>query len=98
MVLIDGSEFTGSAEISRIYGARFIVLDDTGTFKNQPNFYRLLADQNYLLIEQGAHVRNGYAIFERIYFDRGDGTNAASTLAHELPPRMMLQQRLGAGA
>ncbi len=28
MVLIDGSEFTGMAELTLVYGARFILLDD----------------------------------------------------------------------
>src|SRR5262249_1729367 len=40
-VLIDGSEFTGSAELHEVYGARFLLLDDTQTFKNWDNARRL---------------------------------------------------------
>ncbi len=33
MVLIDGSEFTGCAELDHVYGASIILLDDTNAFK-----------------------------------------------------------------
>ncbi|QLE54861.1 class I SAM-dependent methyltransferase [Nostoc sp. TCL26-01] len=64
LVLIDGSEFTGSAELDEIYGAKYICLDDINTFKNNKNFLRLLNDSNYVLIESKLNVRNGYAIFK----------------------------------
>lgn len=66
MVLIDGSEFTGMAELDQVYGAKFIFLDDTCTFKNFFNRKRLLADPNYKLVEENSEIRNGYAVFERI--------------------------------
>ena len=65
MVLIDGSEFTGQAELMEVYGARLILLDDTCTFKNWANRERLLHDPTYELIEESQTVRNGYAIFKR---------------------------------
>lgn len=65
VVLIDGSEFTGSAELEEVYGAKFILLDDIKTFKNYKNYHRLLSDRNYALLEQNLYVRNGYAIFKR---------------------------------
>ena len=65
VVLIDGSEFTGRAELDEIYGARYIVLDDIGTFKNHHNFARLSDDRAYRLLESSANLRNGYAVFER---------------------------------
>jgi len=68
MVFIDGSEFTGMAEFDQIYGARYILLDDTCTFKNYLNRERLLKDPNYTLIEENPNLRNGYAIFKRIKF------------------------------
>jgi len=34
MVLIDGSEFTGSAELLQVYGAPIIAMDDINTCKN----------------------------------------------------------------
>ncbi|MBG1244661.1 FkbM family methyltransferase [Nostoc sp. NZL] len=66
LVLIDGSEFTGQAELNEVYGANFICLDDITTFKNYRNHQRLLADQNYVLIAQSNTVRNGYSIFKKI--------------------------------
>ncbi|MBN3949754.1 MAG: class I SAM-dependent methyltransferase [Nostoc sp. NMS7] len=65
LVLIDGSEFTGQAELDEVYGASFICLDDITTFKNYQNFNRLLSDSDYILIISNQNVRNGYAIFQR---------------------------------
>ena len=65
MVLIDGSEFTGKAELDEIYGARLILLDDINAFKNFENYNRLLYDSNYVLVEEDRSVRNGYAIFKK---------------------------------
>lgn len=66
MVLIDGSEFTGSAELADVYGAKFVLLDDICTFKNFENYNRLAEDPDYSLVEKSEHVRNGYAVFERV--------------------------------
>jgi hypothetical protein len=66
MVLIDGSEFTGPAELDEVYGARHILLDDIGTYKNHANFERLRHDPAYRLTATNAAVRNGYAVFERL--------------------------------
>ncbi|MCC5601515.1 FkbM family methyltransferase [Nostoc favosum] len=66
LVLIDGSEFTGQAELDEVYGATFICLDDITTFKNYTNHQKLLADKNYVLLAQSADVRNGYSIFKKI--------------------------------
>jgi hypothetical protein len=64
-VLIDGSEFTGAAELDEVYGARFVLLDDTRTFKNWDNARRLEADPAYRLVRRSRWTRNGFAIFER---------------------------------
>jgi glycosyltransferase involved in cell wall biosynthesis len=64
LVLIDGSEFTGSAELDEVYGAKYICLDDIHTFKNYQNFNRLLSDPDYILIISNRNIRNGYAIFQ----------------------------------
>lgn len=64
-VLIDGSEFTGSAELDEVYGARFVLLDDTLTFKNWDNAARLAADPAYRLVRKSRWTRNGFAVFER---------------------------------
>ena len=65
MVLIDGSEFTGSAELEEVYGADLILLDDIGTYKNLANYESLCADPGYRLVEEDRELRNGYAVFER---------------------------------
>jgi len=64
-VLIDGSEFTGKAELEEVYGARFLLLDDTETFKNWANARTLDADPSYRLVRADRSVRNGFAVFER---------------------------------
>lgn len=65
LVLIDGSEFTGVAELNRLYGARYILLDDVRTYKNHGNRQRLLDDPDYTLISEDVQHRNGYSAFER---------------------------------
>jgi hypothetical protein len=65
MVLIDGSEFTGRAELDETYGATFILLDDIRTLKNEFNYERLCADARYALIKENLALRNGYAVFQR---------------------------------
>jgi len=65
-VLIDGSEFTGTAELAEVYGSRFLLLDDICTFKNHANFHALCSDDAYRVLESGDSPRNGYALFERV--------------------------------
>ncbi len=64
LVLIDGSEFTGSAELKKAYGAKYILLDDINAYKNYESYQQLLKDPNYVLIKENWKVRNGYAIFK----------------------------------
>ncbi|MEX1184843.1 MAG: hypothetical protein WEF86_16675 [Gemmatimonadota bacterium] len=64
-VLIDGSEFSGPADLDEVYGARFLLLDDIMTYKNRDNYRRLLRDRDYALIARSRWLRNGFAIFER---------------------------------
>lgn len=66
LVLIDGSEFTGRAELDEVYGARYVVLDDTRTMKNLENYERLRTDLDYRLIAEDSRLRNGFAAFERV--------------------------------
>ena len=65
-VLIDGSEFTGEAELDEVYGARFLLLDDTRSYKNWGNQRRLRADPAYRRIGASFWRRNGWAVFERV--------------------------------
>jgi len=65
MVLIDGSEFTGSPELEQVYGAHWLLLDDITTFKNYQNYHRLKKDPNYQLYRENEQLRNGYAVFRK---------------------------------
>jgi len=65
MVLIDGSAFTGTAELDEIYGANFILLDDINSIKNYENYKRLSNDPLYSLVAENWALRNGYAIFRK---------------------------------
>jgi hypothetical protein len=65
-VLIDGSEFAGPAELEEVYGARFVLLDDTETYKNWHNVRRLEVDPRYRVVLRDADLRNGYAVFESV--------------------------------
>lgn len=69
LVLIDGSEFTGSAELNEVYDAKIICLDDINTFKNYQNHQKLLADKNYVLFAHNYSIRNGYSIFKKVDFE-----------------------------
>lgn len=66
IVLIDGSEFSGPAELDEVYGARYILLDDICTFKNHRNHERLTKDPLYRLTASNPELRNGFAVFERV--------------------------------
>ncbi len=65
-VLLDGSEFAGRADLERVLGARYLVLDDVQSFKNHANCVRLLADPRYELVAANPRLRNGYAIFRLV--------------------------------
>lgn len=79
LVLIDGSEFTGEAELEQVYGAQFILLDDICTYKNFNSHHQLLKDPNYILLEQNISLRNGYSIFQRVDQYPVDPSNQPST-------------------
>jgi ADP-heptose:LPS heptosyltransferase len=66
MVLIDGSEFTGMAELDQVYGAHYLLLNDINGFKNRNNYQRLKQDPSYSLIKENWSVRNGYAVFQKV--------------------------------
>jgi len=65
LVLIDGSEFTGEAELNEVYGSKVIILDDANSYKNYTAHHRLINDENYELIRKNFSLRNGYSIFKR---------------------------------
>jgi hypothetical protein len=63
LVLIDGSEFTGMAELNDIYGAKIICLDDINAFKCHAVRQLLLNDPAYELLVENQQLRNGFSIF-----------------------------------
>jgi hypothetical protein len=65
VAVIDGSEFTGERELELVLGARFILLDDTRSFKNWSSEARLRADPRYRRIAGSRLFRNGWSAFER---------------------------------
>jgi hypothetical protein len=65
MVMIDGSAFTGNAELKLFDQPRVVILDDVVDIKNYQNYQKLNADVNYIKVKQDLGLRNGYAIFAR---------------------------------
>ena len=64
-MLIDGSEFTGERELDLVLGARFLLLDDTRSFKNWRSEERLRRAPEYRRVAGSRFFRNGWAVFER---------------------------------
>lgn len=65
MVVLDGGEFSGPADLDAVYGANILVLDDINTYKNHRNYLRLKADPTYYLIQEDWQTRHGAAVFKR---------------------------------
>ena len=63
LVLIDGSEFTGMAELNKVMGAKYIALDDTNTYKCFEARKALIEHPCYEMVEDDQTLRNGYSIF-----------------------------------
>jgi hypothetical protein len=63
--LIDGSEFTGFADLQSVLGSTYILLDDINAFKCNQAYKALLADPRYLLEYENWELRNGFAIFAK---------------------------------
>ena len=62
-VLIDGSEFTGEIELSKVIGSKFIALDDIETYKNYFSHKTLMKNNDYSVLKINTKLRNGYSIF-----------------------------------
>lgn len=65
LVLIDGSEFTGSVEYEKVRGAKLILLDDTNTYKCWDVRKKLMSDPYYDVIADDQSLRNGYSAFRK---------------------------------
>lgn len=82
MVIIDGREFTGIAELQSIYGANIILLGCTQTFKNQRNLQLLMQDPNYKMVFSAPTLGNGFAGFvKKQYMEQGRFSRTECTLA-----------------
>ena len=64
-VIIDGGEFTGSAEFVYCHDSKYVALDDTNSFKTWDVRRQLVSNPNYKLIEENLNERNGWAIFKK---------------------------------
>ena len=77
IVLLDGSEFTGLVELYKVYGAKYILLDDICTYKNAESHWALSDDPNYVLLHENRSLRNGFSVFKR--------TDDSAPLAKTMP-------------
>ena len=64
--LIDGSEFTGLSELHLLIGSKYILLDDTETYKCREAFELLERLASYKKLDHNPNVRNGFAVFKRV--------------------------------
>lgn len=64
MAFIDGSPFTGMAELDEVYGSKIIIMDDTIDIKCYDPMMRLINDENYELLIRNDKYRNGFAVFK----------------------------------
>lgn len=69
LCLIDGSEFTGLMELKYLIGTKYILLDDTETYKCREAFEELDRNEKYSLIQHEPNVRNGFAVFQKTSHD-----------------------------
>jgi len=65
LCLIDGSEFTGKEELKYLIGTKYILLDDTESYKCREAFEILDKNEDYQLIEHRPFCRNGFAAFKK---------------------------------
>lgn len=63
MVLIDGSAFTGSAELDMVNCSKIIIMDDTMDIKCLDAMKSLINDKLYKLLVNDRQHRNGFAAF-----------------------------------
>jgi hypothetical protein len=80
MVIIDGREFTGYAELQQLIGSNLILLGCTRTFKNQQSLQLLMRDSNYKLLFSEPALGNGFAAFvKKQYLEQGGLSSAQSS-------------------
>lgn len=66
LVLIDGSPFTGEAELDHVLGSQIIALDDINDIKCYNVYQSLNQNEHYDLVAEDWNIRNGFAIFNKL--------------------------------
>ncbi len=64
-VVLDGSLFSGEADLDAVYGSVFILLTSVNSIKDYANHKRLSEDDNYILLLSNLTPRAGYSMFGR---------------------------------
>ena len=66
LVIIDGSAFTGTADMKYVQGAKYYIFDDFFTQKNYNNHLKLMNDKNYECIMEDIKYMNGVSAFKKL--------------------------------
>ncbi|MDD2898660.1 MAG: hypothetical protein PHI31_08080 [Desulfuromonadaceae bacterium] len=64
-VILDGSLFSGEADLEAVYGANIILLTGINSVKDYANHKRLSDDDDYSLLFSSITPRSGYSMFMR---------------------------------
>lgn len=65
MVLMDGSPFSGMAELQLVLGSDVIVMDDVNDIKCHEPYHYMMEREDYQLLSQDLNFRNGFAVFKK---------------------------------
>lgn len=65
LAILNGSLFTGEADLDAVYGSNFILLTSINSIKDYANHKKLLEDNNYVLLTHNFAPRTGYSFFRR---------------------------------
>lgn len=65
MVLMDGSPFSGMAELQLVLGSDVIVMDDVNDIKCHEPYHYMMDREDYQLHSQNLQFRNGFAVFKK---------------------------------
>lgn len=67
ILLIDGSDYSGYLELILLKDiSKYILLDDVKSLKNEMSRKYLLDSNDFELISEDLHSRNGYSVFKKI--------------------------------
>lgn len=66
LAFLDGSPFSGQAELADTLPAALVVLDDVLDIKNYANYQALLTSPDWQLVDRDLTLRNGWAAFRSL--------------------------------